>query len=481
MSQLAARALVFFTSAAVLVLEILAQRLLAPYLGVSLEVVTGVIGVILAGIAIGAWAGGRAADRVDPARLIGPILVAGGLTALAAPLVVDLLGPATPNTGPASIVVLTTLGFFAPAAVLSAVPPVVVKLRLQSLDETGSVVGSYSAIGTAGGIFGTFVTGFVLIAAFPTRPIVVAVGAALVLAGALNWKRGGGGRLSSVAVGGLLAVVLSAWGGPCDYETTYSCADIVPDPDRPFARTLYLNGVANSYVDLADPTYLDFRYARIVADVLDASLPEGPLNAVSVGGGGFTFDAYLKETRPGTEHITLEIDRALIDIGHRELGLSADASVVVDDARRSIGTIPLDWADLILGDAFSGLSVPWHLTTLEFVETLADRLAADGIYVMNVIDYGDLDFARAETATLMRVFDHVAVFAPPDYLAAEAGGNFVLVGSDRPIPTDAIEEAIEDRGGREIGATGDSLRAFVGSAPVLTDDYAPVDQMIDRP
>ena len=179
MPQFLARTLVFVTSAAVLILEILAGRVLAPYLGVSLEVFTGIIGVILAGISVGAWAGGRAADRGEPRRLIGPLLVAGGLTAMAAPLIVDLVGPAA-SIGPLSIVGLTLIGFFAPAAVLSAIPPIVVKIRLSSLQETGSVVGSYSAIGTAGALFGTFVTGFVLIAAFPTRPIVIVVGALLV-------------------------------------------------------------------------------------------------------------------------------------------------------------------------------------------------------------------------------------------------------------------------------------------------------------
>ena len=72
MRPLVARCLVFFTSAAVLVIEILAARLLAPYLGVSLQVFTGIIGVVLAGISIGAWLGGRAADRGDPRRLPGP-------------------------------------------------------------------------------------------------------------------------------------------------------------------------------------------------------------------------------------------------------------------------------------------------------------------------------------------------------------------------------------------------------------------------
>ncbi|MFP3913687.1 MAG: fused MFS/spermidine synthase [Actinomycetota bacterium] len=479
MSQLTARLLVFFTSAAVLVLEILAQRLLAPYLGVSLEVVTGVIGVILAGIALGAWAGGYTADRTDPSRLLGPILVVGGLTALAAPLVVDALGPAVPTTSPVSIVILTILGFFAPAAVLSAVPPVVVKLRLATLEETGTVVGSYSAVGTAGGIFGTFITGFVLIAAFPTRPIVIAVGAALVLAGVTLWRRYAGTGLFNVAALGIVfAGGLVVFGGPCQYETTYHCADVVTDPDRPTGRTLYLDQVANSYVDLDDPTHLEFRYARVMADVIEESLPGGPLKVVSIGGGGFTFNSYLAAVRPGTEHLTLEIDHLLVDIGHEHLGLDEHARVVIDDARRSLLEVDEDWADLVIGDAFSGLSVPWHLTTREFVGDIARRLAPGGIYTMNVIDYGDLDFVRSEMATLTAEFEHTSVFAPPAYLSGEAGGNFVLVASDSPLPLKEIEDAIATRGGAEVAA---SPEEFVGGARPLTDDFAPVDQMIDRP
>ncbi|HJR92646.1 MAG TPA: fused MFS/spermidine synthase, partial [Acidimicrobiia bacterium] len=431
MSLLKARLLVFFTAAAVLVLEILAQRLLAPYLGVSLEVFTGVIGVILAGISVGAWAGGRAADRTEPGRLIGPLLVGGGVTALASPLIIDLIGPAATGTGPVSIVVITTLGFFAPAAILSAVAPVVVKMRLASLDDTGSVVGSYSAVGTAGAIFGTFVTGFVLIAAFPTRPIVAVVGAALVAAGAALW-RGGVETMNAAAVAILFVVGLFVFRGPCQYETTYHCAQIVVDPVRASGRTLLLDGVSNSYVDLADPTHLEFRYAKVMGDVIAHTMPEGALEVISIGGGGFTFNAYLAATRPGTDHVTLEIDRLLVDIGRHHLGLDPGATVVIDDARRSLEDLPDDWADLVIGDAFSGLSVPWHLTTVEFLERVAAKLAPEGVYTLNVIDYGDLDFVRSETATLEHVFSHVAVLAPPHYLAGRAGGNFVLVASDTP-------------------------------------------------
>ena len=461
-----------------LILEILAGRLLAPYLGVSLEVFTGIIGVILAGISVGAWAGGRAADRGDPRRLIGPLLVAGGLTAIASPLIVDLVGPAA-STGPLSIVMLSLLGFFAPAAVLSAISPIVVKIRLASLQETGSVVGTYSAIGTAGAIFGTFVTGFVLIAAFPTRPIVLAVGVVLVLLGVAMWV----GRsvwtvAGSVGALVLLAGLVSVLDGPCQYETSYHCAEVVADLERPSGRLLVLDRGFNSYVDLEDPTHLEFRYLRLMVDLIDAEMPAGALEVLSIGGGGFTLPGYLDATRPGTEHRVLEIDASLLDIGRSDLGFADEAEVVIDDARRSIADVASGSVDVVVGDAFTGLTVPWHLTTVEFVEMIGKKLGEGGIYTVNVIDQPEARFARAEAATLIQVFDHVAIFAPPDYFTGARSGNYVLVGSDDPIDMDRIRSVLAARGGTEIGLTGEDLTRFIDGAPPLIDDFAPVDQML---
>ena len=478
MPQLLARSLVFTTSAAVLILEILAGRLLAPYLGVSLEVFTGIIGVILAGISVGAWAGGRAADRGDPHRLIGPLLVAGGLTAMASPLLVDLVGPAA-STGPLSIVGLSLIGFFAPAAILSAIPPIVVKIRLASLQETGSVVGTYSAIGTAGAIFGTFVTGFVLIAAFPTRPIVIVVGVVLVVFGVALWTgRRAWTVTASVAALLLLSGLALVFDGPCQYETSYHCAEVVADTGRPSGRLLILDRGHNSYVDLDDPTHLEFRYIRVMADLIDVEMPAGPLEVVSIGGGGFTLPGYLAATRPGTEHKVLEIDASLIDIGRRHLGFEDEAEVIVDDARRSITDVASGSVDVVVGDAFTGLTVPWHLTTVEFVEMIGDTLAPGGIYTVNVIDRPEARFARAEAATLSEVFDHVAVFAPEAYFTGARGGNYVLVGSDAPIDVDEVRAALSSRGGVEVGLNGDELARFIDDARPLTDDFAPVDQML---
>ena len=114
-SPLAAGALVFVTSAAVLVLEILAARLLAPYVGVTLETYTGIIGTILAAIALGTWVGGRWADRRDPRTLLGPILIVGGVLSLCIVPIVRLVGALPLGVGPAAVVLLALAAFFAPA------------------------------------------------------------------------------------------------------------------------------------------------------------------------------------------------------------------------------------------------------------------------------------------------------------------------------------------------------------------------------
>lgn len=482
-SPIAAGALVFFTSASVLVLEILAGRILAPYVGVTLQTFTGIIGTVLAGIALGSWLGGRAADRTDPNGLLAPLLIVGGLLVVFTPTVVTALGPTLSGENPAQIVSLAFVGFFLPAAVLSAVSPIVAKIQLQSLDETGTIVGSLSALGTAGAIFGTFVTGFVLVAALPSRPITWAVGGALVVVGIVVAIRRGAGA-SALSALGLLALVVAgsaAVGSPCERETAYFCARVNVDPNRPTGRELILDTLRHSYVDLEDPEYLGSRYARVIADVIESSTDEAA-DILYVGGGGFTLPRYFLATE-GAAATVLELDPTVVEIAEEELGLVPGPWLRVDigDARITLGETPAATYDAVVGDAFGGPSVPWHLTTEEFLTDLKARLRPGGVYALNVIDYPPARFARAEVATLETVFEHVAVVAPPELLDGSLGGNFVLVASDRPIDEAGIARAVAARNGREVVIVDAAAVEFAGGAQVLRDEYAPVDQLLGRP
>ncbi len=486
MSQRAALALVFFTSASILVMEILAGRLMAPYLGVTIETFTGIIGTVLAAIALGNWLGGRAADRHDPRLLLGPLLIAGGITTLLSPTIVTFFGPELRRAGPVEIVLLSSLGFFLPGAVLAAISPAVVKLRLADLGETGTVVGRFSAVGTAGALVGTFVTGFLLLATLPTRAILFVVGGALVALGLVltvrlgRMPRGAMVWIFVAAAGaaGLLAIVR----GPCTTETAYFCAIVEPDPDRETGTVLWLDTLRHSYID-EDPTHLEFRYAQIFGDVLEVVPPDGPLNTLSIGGGAMSLPRYVAATRPGSSATVLELDSTLIDIAIDDLDAAPDGPLEVKtgDARLTLSATPLGVFDVVFGDAFGGPAVPWHLTTREFYEDVERRLTADGFYIMNMIDYPPQSFAKAELATLRAVFDHVVVIAPPDYLEGAAGGNFVLVASNAPIDAAAIDARLTARDARSVALDAEATAAYSADGRVLTDDFAPVDQLISRP
>jgi MFS family permease len=475
---------VFGSSAAVLVVEIVALRLLAPYLGLTLETSTMVIGIALTAIAFGSWLGGRIADRIDPRRLLGPSL---GLSGAVVALTPALLRT-TAEWATAVLLPIASLTILVPGALLSAVTPIVTKLRLTSLAETGTVVGRLSGVGTVGAIVGTVLTGFVLVSRLPVSGILIGLGTLLVVGSALvEWRtRGWSGApaLALVVVAGGLATMVVP--GGCDVETRYHCARVVADPDRDSGRTLVLDGLRHSYVDIEDPTFLEFTYVRAIASVVDAAFPEGePLAAHHLGGGGLTFPRYLAATRPGTRSVVSEIDSGVVRIDRDQLGLRSGAGVDVrvEDGRLGLRRLDTGSRDLVVGDAFGGVSVPWHLTTVEAMTDVRRVLDEDGLYVANLIDHGELAFARAEVATLGETFEHVALLGKPADIglgpaAAPVGGNLVVLASDRPVDLRATQEALDARRTGWKIAAGDDLTSWVGDARPLTDDHAPVDQLL---
>ena len=477
----------FLTAGAVLVLEILSLRLIAPYVGLTLETSTAVIGTALAAIALGAWAGGLAADRYDAARLIGPVLLAAGVLVLLVLPVVRWSGEIYGGTSTTATLVLPMAAVFLPAALLSMVSPMVVKVRLASLDRTGAVVGQLSGIGTMGALVATFATGFVLVAKVPVSVTLLLLGGMVLVLGVAStlglWRE----RTALAPVAATSVAALVAGGmmvtapQPCDVETAYHCVRVSSDVTRASGRTLYLDTLANSYVDLDDPTYLRFRYARALAAAVDAQFPaQEPLRATHIGGGGATMPRWLAATRPGSTSTVLEIDPGVVAVSTQELGLTdgGGIDVQVTDGRSGLAATATDSMDLLVGDAFSGYAVPWHLTTQEALVDVRRVLAADGIYALNVIDYPPAGFARAEIATVASVFDHVALTTYPEALADGVGANFLVLASAEPLPVTAWRDAVRRVVPEWTVIDGAELAEFVGDAVVLTDDFAPVDQLL---
>ena len=464
----------FAAAAAVLVLEILALRMLAPYVGLTLETSSTVIGVMLGGIAAGAAAGGGLADRNDPRVVIAWALVTGGLLAMVTVPLVRVLGDALEGAQGGAALPIALATFFAPAAVLSTVTPAVAKLQLESLAAAGSVVGRLSAWATAGALFGTFAAGWVLVPLAPTTVTVLAVGVLLVVAGVVMGVRLGAIRRTGAGVAVVTAALVAAspllLGQRCDAESAYFCAEVEVDPDRATGRVLVLDDVRNSYVDLDDPRYLGFDYIRWIATAL-----QDRREVVFIGGGGFTLPRWLAAAEPGARSRVLEIDPELVELARERLGLGdvPGMEVVTGDARLTLRDVPSGSLDFVVGDAFGGRAVPWHLTTREFLAEVRRVLRDDGVYAMNVVDQGAMDFARAQATTFRESFPHVALVGRGKSGATPGPGNVVLFGSRRPLPGPALT--------RERGATvlrGNAYDSFAGDAQVLRDDYAPTDQLL---
>jgi spermidine synthase len=481
--------LAFFTAGSVLTMEIVATRLLAPYVGVTLQTYTAIIGTVLAGISIGAFSGGRIADRVGPRRALGPVIVLGGALVLAALPALRLVGRWVDGDASVGAVMLAGGAFLLPAAILSMVSPMLIKFSITSLETAGAAVGRIEAAGTAGAIFGTFFAGFVLVAKLASDSILIVEGIALVLLGlvvhlALNRKVSKG--LVGTAVIAVVAIGGTSWRDhKCEYETRYFCVNVSPDENLASGRYLNLDTLSHSYVDLADPTHLEFEYVEGVVAGIESVRPVGPLRALHIGGGGFTVPRYLHVTRPGSTNLVIERDAGLVRLDEQLLGLKLGGglSTIAQDGRVAVRQQSSgDW-DVVVGDAFGGEAVPWHLATKEFIQQIHTRLRPDGMYTLNVIDSPPSDgtpgkFVRAELATIGAVFEHVAVATSDWAWNGTAGDNFVVYASDSPIPEAKIQAKLDDgRSGWQIHGEAD-VRKWVGDAQVLTDRFAPVDQLL---
>jgi spermidine synthase len=477
-----AAALVFVAAGAVLMLEILAVRLLAPYVGLTLETTTSIIGAALAGIALGAAVGGRIADRTNTRLLVVGLLIGGGILALLIVPIVHWLGPGARGDGDLAALGITVLALVPAATVLSAVSPAVAHLQLHDLRASGTVVGSLSGWATAGALLGTFGTGFVLVPLLPVSTSVLIIGGALVLIGL---GLGASTRLvpvAAIAGGALLVVALGAWSGsidsPCEAETKYHCVKLEADGGRDGGYALLLDDLHHSYVDLDDPTHLEFSYTQWIANAIDATNPgKKPLDVVFVGGGGFTLPRWLLATRPGSQARVLEVDEELVEFDEERLGLRPEPGlrIEVGDARMGMLDVPDDSADVVVGDAFGNLSVPWHLATVEWAEEVERVLEPGGLYALNVIDLAPLELQKAEAATLLDVFDHVRMVTF-GFEGEPFGGNGILLASDREIPDRALVENEETVTFTEAG-----LESFASGAEILRDDFAPADQLLTAP
>ncbi|MFC7545583.1 spermidine synthase [Plantactinospora sp. GCM10030261] len=252
-------------------------------------------------------------------------------------------------------------------------------------------------------------------------------------------------------------------------------AELVPDPDRPRAYTLLVDGTPQSHVDLTDPTHLEFEYVRRMAAAIDLIAPTGaPLRVLHLGGGALTLPRYVAVTRPGSAQRAVELDGALVDLVRRSLPWPAShrLRVRVGDAREMLAGHRDDAYDLVVSDVYAGARTPAHLTSVEFAGEVARVLRPAGWYLVNVADGPPLRHARGQVATVRAVLPRACLVADAAVLRGRRYGNLMLLAGLREPPVAGLTRraAGDWFPGRVLA--GDELDRFVAGARVVRDATA---------
>jgi len=194
------------------------------------------------------------------------------------------------------------------------------------------------------------------------------------------------------------------------------------DPQRASGRLLRDDGMDASYVDLADPTHLEFDYLRWLRIVLRAA---GARRIVHVGGGACALARALATEDPDGRQEVCEVNAEVIALARAHLGLRRMPGLHVRyaEGRAFIATQPDASWDAVVIDAFIAASVPDHLVT---VEALVDAARVAPLLLVNVIDDRTARAARALAAAVSAAFPYVWA------LGARSGNTIVVGQTARP-------------------------------------------------
>ena len=485
---------VFVASFCTMVIELVAGRIMAPYVGVSLYTWTSIIGVVLAGISIGAYLGGILADRYPIPKTLGWLLFASGLAALSiSPLTGAVARWQLETSLMVRILAVTAIIFFVPSTLLGMISPVVVRLSLDRLERSGNVVGKIYAFSTLGSILGTFATGFFLIAWMGTRNILLLMSLILIVSspffGGAFLKRRVLMVLFPVLIISLWAVHDQAFTKQRDdrsyyfKETDYFTIELkkTEKNSRPLEMVI-LDNLIHSYVDLGDPLHLQYGYERTYADLVAWKMKgNSNFRVLIIGGGGYTFPRFLEAKYPQAQIDVVEIDAHLTRLAYTHLGLSPQTRIRTfnDDARWTLMNFKEKGVyDFILGDAFNDLSIPYHLTTKEFNALLRSFLKPDGLLMANVIDHFQTGlFMPSYVRTLEEVFGRGKVALVSDSPFEEMGISTMIVSAS------PMEQRWKEAGGVNpkncyvITPQEVDKKLKNRFAMILTDDHAPVDNL----
>jgi len=503
-------ATVFFSSACLMILELAAGRVSSLNLGSSLYTWTGVIGVVLAGMTAGNYAGGRIADRFAGKKVISILFAIASISCVGTIILTNCIEGwnfLLRLSWPVYIVTCITILFFLPSVVLGAIYPAAAKAALAHHTSAGRTMGAIYAYGAFGSIAGTFLAGFWLISVIGTMGVIWATSAALAAAGLIYNPRQ---RLLQIWAGVFTLLIFmgtaqARWAERAgaglalrrepnpnaiyEDDTQYCHILISQVSKNPDKREFNQDKLKHSEVIMDDITNLQYEYERVYAAVTAQTRGDkSNISVLAIGGGGFVFPRYLKYKRPGSRIDVAEIDPGVVKAAMAAFGLSKShgINIYTMDGRNFVDGLiakkrsgeDVPGYDFIYEDAFDNFSVPYQLVTREFNEKIAEILKEDGFYMLNLIDIYDSGLVLGSVLnTLQQTFRNVYVVSPIfEYYNRD---TFVLIASKQTLDTERmLGELGKYYSGARCLSTEELERIKIKSGGIiLTDDYAPMDNL----
>jgi spermidine synthase len=486
-------------------LELLGSRLLAPVFGNSIFVWGSLIGVVLSALSAGYYLGGKLADLRPSFQILSTLIFAAGIFVLVLPAIAPPLFSYVISLNIVeqySPLLATTLLLGPPSVLLGTVSPYAIRLVAKSVESLGRASGNLYALSTMGSIVGTFVTVFVLIPIFGVNKIIFGMGALLLVIAFLGLSL----RLKAVV---LMILVVLPFAAPYMVSRqltvaayTLALGDTIYEADTPYhhlvvadyydptsqsmVRVLIMDDNLHSAMDLQNPNRTVFTYTDYfnLGFVLNPEISR----VLFIGGGGFTGPKQFLRDYPNVTVDVVEIDPEVIRVAEEYFAVNASnprLHIYNNDGRIFLQETNQRY-DLIILDAYSRSYVPFHLMTAEFFKLVSAHLTANGIVISNLISGVTAEndqLLTAEVNTMNTVFPNVYTFAVEGTSYSDAQNVEILATTSAQHLSEADFEQLDSSSRTvKIQEMSDYVTNYFvvpqNTSPILTDDYAPVENLI---
>ncbi len=477
---------VFLSGALTMMLELIAARVLSPYVGSSNLIWTTIIGIMLTSMSIGYWFGGKMADKnkENDIKILSNYLLISAIATSIIPILevvfIDVLSQLSSNLILVAII-CATVTFGIPSFLLATVSPIAVKIKNNNIDHIGATSGKISSLSTIGSIFGTFFAGFILIPNLGVRNIILGCSILLWILSVYLFNKKDKKYYILMIVELLIIIGLNVLGG---YLFQVRNPEITRDVDSEYSRIWVTNldvgetTYKTLQVDTGLESYINQETGEMGAtylyyyDLFEYYNKEAN-DALMIGGAAYTYPMhYLKKYENKTIDV-VEIDEKMTQIAEEEFGLdknNPNLGLITQDGRSYLNYNEKKY-DTVFIDAFKGLNAPFELTTYEAMQKVYNSLDENGTVITNIIsaiEGDDADFIKYEYSTYKAIFDDVKVFQVNPNHSDDEEQNLILVGikGNENINTDKEEEYGE--------LLSNEIKDFTSDKPIITDDYAPI-------